>query len=202
MLTACRSSPREGSRTSSTTGSPSTATTVTTVGPEPATEIVEVHPVDAAGQLAAGYRLTDVLEHGTCGPGSEAVDDGYRCSAGNYGYDPCWRHTDTSVYCVADPWTREANELRVDAPLDPLTPEHNDAYPWGVEIGTLHCSIFQGAHDVVDGSAVDYYCDGDLALLRPFDRSTPTWHARKAQTTNPGYELESGVVAITRAIFG
>src|SRR5437867_2812900 len=57
------------------------------------------------------------LGRGRCGPGSEVIGNfGYRCGAGRWLADPCWRDGPAPtelVVCPTSPWSRSADTIRV-----------------------------------------------------------------------------------------
>jgi len=171
---------------------------------------------------AKGTLRLEPLGRGRCGPGSEVIGNfGYRCGAGRWLADPCWRDgpapTDL-VVCPTSPWSSRAATIRVRnlmfaagvtfaAPID----FRRDA-PWAVELADgSRCRLLQGAHDSIKTKhgriTVDYYCDGNrLFLLRNLTRGqvwrigAATWSASRFRLRGSGYQLR-GTVAIRRAIF-
>lgn len=154
------------------------------------------------------------LGRGGCGPGSEAIGDfGYRCGAKHWVVDPCWRDGPAPtelVVCPTSPWLRRAATIRVPklmfvagvtfaAPVD-----FRRDPPWAVELADgNHCLLAQGAHDSIKTKhgelVVDYYCEGNLYLLRNLKRGS-VWRIGAATQTGGQYRLR-GSVAIRRAIF-
>lgn len=163
-------------------GSRPTGTVSVPGGPGGHTQQVHVSPVTSAGAAVSGYRVTSRVSGAICEPGSEAIGHAYRCSAGNYLYDPCWaeKAAGPAVLCVASPWEHTAVELRVTAPLPAIPdPPAGPGEPWGVQLATgQRCNLAQGAHNVFRGQVIDYYCPSGLALLRGLNRAEPVWTAR------------------------
>jgi hypothetical protein len=151
------------------------------------TQKVYVSPVTSAGALVGGYRVTSRVSDASCVPGSEAIGEGYRCSAGNYLYDPCWavKAATHAVLCLADPWLRTVTELRLNSALPALQREDGGSIePWGVQLANGNrCLLVQGAHNAFDGTVLDYYCTSGLALLRGLNRTGTTWTARSVVDT-------------------
>lgn len=137
----------------------------------------------SAGAPVEGYRVTSPASDASCEPGSEAIGEGYRCSAGNYLYDPCWaeKAATLTVLCLAEPWLRTVTELRLNSALLAIPREDGgSAEPWGLQLADgSRCLLAQGAHNAFDGTVLDYYCtSGGLALLRGLNRTRATWTAR------------------------
>ena len=150
------------------------------------TQRVFVSPVTSAGAAARGYRITAHAARAVCESGSEAVGQAYRCSAGNYLYDPCWaeKAAAPTVLCLASPWLHSVTALRLNTPLAalPHVPVEADE-PWGLRLaGGQQCDLAQGAHNVFRGQVIDYYCSAGLALLRGLNRKSATWTARSLLT--------------------
>jgi hypothetical protein len=156
---------------------------VSIAGPAAAhTQRVYVSPVTSAGAPVEGYRVTSRASDGSCEPGSEAIGEGYRCSAGNYLYDPCWaeKAATPTVLCLAEPWLRTVAEIRLNSAVPALAREDGGSVePWGLRLADGNrCLLAQGAHTAFDGTVLDYYCGSGLALLRGLNRTRTTWTAR------------------------
>jgi len=152
------------------------------------TQTAYVRPVTSAGAPIEGYRVTSSAPDASCEPGSEAIGEGYRFSAGNYLYDPCWaeKAATPTVLCLADPWLRTVAELRLNSAL-PAIPREDGASvePWGLQLADGNrCLLAQGAHNPFDGTVLDYYCTSGLALLRGLNRTRATWTARSVVDTH------------------
>jgi len=151
------------------------------------TRQVYVSPVTSAGGPAAGYRVTFRASDASCEAGSEAIGEGYRCSAGDYLYDPCWpvMAAKPTVLCLAEPWLHTVAELRLSSALPALPREHGGSIvPWGVQLANgSRCELAQGAHTAFDGTVLDYGCTSGLALLRGLNRTRATWTARSVVDT-------------------
>lgn len=167
----------------------STPSTVSISGAAAAhTQTVHVSPVTRAGAAVEGYRVTSRASDASCEPGSEAIGEGYRCSAGNYLYDPCWaeKTATPTVLCLAEPWLRTVAQLQLNAAL-PAIPHANggSVEPWGLQLADGNrCLLAQGAHNAFDGTVLDYYCTSRLALLRGLNRTRTTWTARSVVDTH------------------
>jgi hypothetical protein len=152
------------------------------------TQKVYVSPVTSAGGPVGGYRVTSRASDASCEADSEAIGEGYRCSAGNYLYDPCWavKAAKPTVLCVADPWLHTVAELRLNSALPTIPREDGGSIePWGVQLANGNrCGLVQGAHDPYDGTVLDYYCTSGLALLRGLNRRRATWTARSVVDTH------------------
>jgi hypothetical protein len=145
---------------------------------------VYVSPVTSAGSPAGGYQVTSRASDASCEAGSEAIGEGYRCSAGNYIYDPCWaeKAAKPTVLCLAEPWLHTVAELRLNSALPSIPREHGGRIePWGVQLADGNrCGLVQGAHNPFDGTVLDYYGTTGLALLRGLNYRRTTWAARSA----------------------
>ena len=146
------------------------------------TQTAYVSPVTSAGGPVEGYRVTSRASDASCEPGSEAIGEGYRCSAGDYLYDPCWpeKAATPTVLCLADPWLRTVAELRLSSAPPALQRESGGSVePWGLQLADGNrCLLAQGAHNPFDGTVLDYYCTSGVALLRGLNRTRATWTAR------------------------
>jgi hypothetical protein len=84
-----------------------------------ATVVVHVRPVDTAGHLRHGYRVSHRFGKASCQFGSEATGTAYRCFAANYVIDPCWvtanRHY---VDCLTEGWSHRVWRLHVTKGYD------------------------------------------------------------------------------------
>ena len=163
-------------------GSSAPAAVSSTGGGVAHTQKVYISPVTSAGGPVAGYRVTSRASDAGCESGSEAIGEGYRCSAGNYLYDPCWpvKAAKPTVLCLNDPWLHTVEELRLNSALPAIPREDGGSIePWGVQLANGNrCELAQGAHNVFDGTVLDYYCTSGLALLRGLNHTGATWTAR------------------------
>ncbi len=152
-----------------------------------------VSPVTATG-LAPGYRVTHVVA-GECLdglPGSESIAGAvYRCFAGNFIEDPCWRDPRAAdrkdVVCLLEPWQHSLTEIRLSAPLAParesLALSRSD--PWGIELADgRRCLLLQGAHDTLGppatGRVLSWSCNQKTAVLEGLHQSEQPWTADTA----------------------
>jgi hypothetical protein len=145
-----------------------------------ATRQIHVSPVKADGSPAAGFRITTTVRHAFCEPGSEAIGQAYRCSAGNVLSDPCWaeKATTPTVLCLAFPWLTTVIRLSLSAPLAAIPNEGGLNEPWGVQLADgQRCELLQGAHSEFNGRVIDYYCNSRLSLLRGLTRTRAVWLA-------------------------
>ena len=117
------------------------------------TRQVYVAPVTSAGRPVAAYSVTSRASDAYCEAGSEAIGEGYRCSAGNYLYDPCCpvKAAKPTVLCLAQPWLHTVAELRLGSALPTIPREHGASIePWGVQLANGNrCELAQGAHTVL-----------------------------------------------------
>jgi hypothetical protein len=158
-----------------------------------ATRQIHVSPVKADGSPAAGFRTTSTVGRALCEPGSEAIGQAYRCSAGNFLYDPCWaeRAARPTVLCLAFPWLSTVIRLSLSAPLAAMPNEGGLNEPWGVQLaGGQRCALLQGAHSEFDSRVIDYYCNSQLSLLRGLTKTSAVWLA--ASVIEKGGKQASG----------
>ncbi len=145
-----------------------------------ATRQIHVSPVGADGSPVRGYRTVATVAGANCESGSEAIGRAYRCFAGSSLYDPCWavRVGTPTVLCLGYPWSVAVVRLAVGAPLSAISAEPGVGEPWGVELANgQRCLLLQGAHSLLAGRVIDYYCNAQLSLLRGLTRTAPVWRA-------------------------
>jgi hypothetical protein len=162
----------------------------------PSTVRVDVAPVNSEGRPRSGEQIRDG-GWTQCEPGSDAVEQAYRCFAGHGVYDPCWLDnavlTQASVLCQLKPWDMHVIQFEVQAgglsPFSGRTTPVNLSYPWGVRLvdGEL-CMAVQGTHGVDHGKVVDYACGSKYnhVLLRPLNRSSQVWNYQSAYYSPSG----------------
>ena len=158
----------------------------------------DMAPVNADGQPAAGYTITDGGTAQSCEAGSDVAPQAYRCFAGNDVYDPCWLDnadaTQDSVLCQPDPGEASAVRFTVASGGLPAflgAPQPvNPTFPWGVRLADGEdCAAVQGTHDIDNGKIVDYACGSDYehVLLRPVHRAASLWTFQSAYSHGTGY---------------
>jgi hypothetical protein len=188
-----------------------------TVTPEPAnaapnasaTAIVRVSPVDAAGKLLHGYRVTHRLGKASCQFGSEATGTAYRCFAGNYVIDPCWVTANKAyVDCLVEGWSHAVWRLHVTKGYDNDGYSHHGhrgAYPWGVQtVGGARCGWLEGASGAVGKYRIDYGCSKNekKVLIGAVDRTPSLWTIRRAHATSGYHYKRDGHVKLQEAWYG
>jgi pimeloyl-ACP methyl ester carboxylesterase len=161
------------------------------------TAVIDTAPVTTAGQPKPTERITD---RGTaqCEPGSDIAGLAYRCFSQDGIYDPCWLDNadpnQATVLCPNRPWSTRVTRLSIPAGglgsfLGPA-PSIDRNFPWGVQLSDgERCIAVQGTHDSFDGKVVDYGCEPNSGhvLLRPLNRSTPSWTYQSAYTHGTSY---------------
>ena len=174
------------------------------------TYVIAVEPIDANHQPLAGLKIEE-RGTGICFTASDFAGNVYRCSAGHFVYDPCWKDqadpSTPAVICQGAPWDDHLYHLTLQQPrlpsfLSPPVVVGGDN-AWGLELTTgERCLIVVGAHSYVgnpDGGipeshVVDYYCQSKKGkpearvLLRGIDRSNPRWRIT-TYGTKPGHKL-------------
>jgi hypothetical protein len=170
------------------------------------TDVVHWTPFDGDGKLESSLDVQE-LGNGECLGRSLTIGaPGYRCKAGRWVLDPCWRNGD-GVACVGFPWDDTVSTIRVpgswlDAhPTDAGTP----ARPWAIELADgRRCRLLQSSHVTVKLRGrplhVDYDCDDGLVLLRNLSRGR-VWTVATAKWDHGRYAVDPGAI-VRRAYFG
>jgi hypothetical protein len=167
------------------------------------TEVVHWSPFDGDGKLESRFD-TEGLGNGECLSGSLTIGSpGYRCKAGRWVLDPCWRSGE-GVVCAGFPWDTELSTIRVPPSKFPAA-KVKTTRPWAIELANGHrCRVLQSSHVTVqlEGKPlhVDYDCDGGLVLLRDLTRGK-VWTVATAKWNHGRYAVSPGVV-VRRAYFG
>ena len=177
-----------------------------TVAATSPTQVLNVRPVDASGNLAAGYFVQQVVS-GACSPGSDLGISAYRCSGttNHSVYDPCWAEGSPakSVLCLDSPWSMSPTRLTLSGPLAALPPPGPAVPPWGLQLANgLKCTAIQGAHGQFNGRVIDYYCGGTYTgpvVLRGIDVSRPGWVVQTATPNGAGGYTMGPKVSVSTA---
>lgn len=175
-------------------GTPAPATRPTgggTPAPGPATVVVTLVAVDAAGQPRDGFTLSspDPVSTLSCVdavPSRSATTAGiYHCGPSAASADVCWPTPDkAALLCGSDPWERTLRKYTVDPPLSPIGRTESPE-PWALELADgRQCRIRVGGAwgGRSDGLVGAYSCSGGHdVVLQPsnadtaVDTSSPTW---------------------------
>ncbi|WP_336083046.1 hypothetical protein [Nocardia sp. SSK8] len=164
---------------------------ITAPAPGPATVVVTVVAVDAAGQPRDGFALSGPDPVGSLScvdavPSRSATTAGiYHCGPSAASADVCWPTPDkAALLCASDPWERTLREYTVDPPLSPIGRTESPE-PWALELADgRHCRIRVGGAwgGRADGLVGAYSCTGGHdVVLQPsdagtaIDTSTDTW---------------------------
>lgn len=171
--------------------------------PEAATDVITVAAVDANGEPANGYWVTDRLTtsvslSGCFGPSPAAVGNNiYSCDPSEAGANICWP-APASLLCVRDPWSRALRRFvspgtlpAVDPPATPM--------PFALVLDDgARCVLRAGDEwgGRADGLVPAYGCgmtswayavlaspDQDLAAA--IDRSQPVWRVQTGDVGPP-----------------
>jgi hypothetical protein len=152
------------------------------------TEIVYWSPLDATGTVKKILRM-EFVRGGRCDIGYTYVGEiAYRCDAGEYLYNACWREGPNPtefVICTGTPWQKMVTRLRSKHLLlyPGVTYEPAATYPWAIELTDGNrCVVLQGAHSSVPDRGrsytIDYLCrPGPLVLMREGIRRGRVWQA-------------------------
>jgi hypothetical protein len=169
------------------------------------TEVVHWSPFDGDGKLESRFE-TQRLGNGECVGRSLTIGSpGYRCKAGRWVLDPCWR-SDDGVACAGFPWDTVLSRIRVPKGKFPAHARQVDqTQPWAVELADGHrCRILQSSHATVELRGrplhVEYDCDGGLVLLRNLTRGE-VWKVATAKWNHGRYAVDPSA-DVRRAYFG
>jgi hypothetical protein len=169
------------------------------------TEVVHWSPFDGDGKLESSFE-TQPLGNGECiGRSLTIGSPGYRCKAGRWVLDPCWRNGD-GVVCAGFPWDTVLSTIRVPKATFPADAGLVDqAQPWAIELADGHrCRILQSSHVTVELRGrpldVEYDCDGGLVLLRNLKRGA-VWKVATARWNHGRYAVDPSA-DVRRAYFG
>ncbi|MFF2087221.1 hypothetical protein ACFVVM_25900 [Nocardia sp. NPDC058176] len=159
--------------------------------PAPATTVVSLIAVDAAGQPSDGFTLTSPDPVGTLNcdgsyPSRSANTAGiYHCGASADAADVCWASPDNlRLLCATDPWQRTLRVYSADPPLTGIGRTESPE-PWALELADgRQCRIRVGGAwgGRADGMVGAYSCTGggDVVLQAAnartaIDTSSSTW---------------------------
>jgi hypothetical protein len=169
------------------------------------TDVVQWSPFDGDGKLQSSFE-TQELGNGECVGRSLTIGSpGYRCKAGRWVLDPCWRSGE-GVVCAGFPWDTTLSTIRVpEAKFPAHARDVDQAQPWAVELADGHrCRILQSSHATVELRGrplpVEYDCDGGLVLLRNLTRGR-VWRVATARWNHGRYAVDPGA-GVRRAYFG
>jgi hypothetical protein len=165
------------------------------------THVVRVSPVNASGQLRAGYRVTD-RARASCQPGSEAVPSLYRCFGDDSLIrDPCWQTGAHSAICLTAPWRHTVSRLAVHGGFGtPLA--GGSSLPWGLRLRDgERCVLLQGATELVQGKRVNYGCSRTSFLLGRPDRRDAAWRIQRVRLRG-GHFMAGSRATIATAYYG
>lgn len=165
------------------------------------TQIIETAGVGGDYLPLPGLTVHERGSAESCGAGSDAVGNAYRCFGGHGVYDPCWKDASDpivpAVICRFQPWSKSVIRLTLDQgglPAFFAAGEPIATYPpWGVELsGGSRCVAAQGAHDSFSGHVVNYYCTPKLSkhttrvLVGQHRNHNGIWRFRSAKMTRHG----------------
>jgi hypothetical protein len=169
------------------------------------TDVVHWTPFDGDGKLEASLDVQK-LGNGECLGRSLTIGaPGYRCKAGRWVLDPCWRNGD-GVACVGFPWDDTVSTIRVPRSKFPARARPAEqTRPWAIELADGHrCRILQSSHVTVKLRGrplhVDYDCEDGLVLLRNLSRGR-VWRVATARWDHGRYAVDPGAI-VRRAYFG
>jgi hypothetical protein len=168
------------------------------------TDVVRWSPFDGHGKLDSSFE-TQALGKGECVGRSLTIGSpGYRCKAGRWVLDPCWRSGD-GVVCAGFPWDTVLSTIRVPSAKLPHPRKVEQTQPWAIELADGHrCRVLQSSHVTVNVRgrplASAYDCDGGLVLLRNLTRGR-VWKVATAKWNHRRYAVNPGA-AVRRAYFG
>lgn len=199
---------------------PTAAPATSTGAPSgPATTLVSVVAVDAAGQPADGFTVTSPDPFGAldcryaqAGRSGNTAGIYSGCGASADSADVCWAPPgNTTLLCANDPWQRTLRRYTVTPQLTPVGRTESPE-PWALELADgRHCRIRVGGAwgGRSDGLVGAYSCDGGHdVVLQPaeartaIDTSSSTWTVRVGPlgSGNPDFPPPP-VVAVRTAYF-
>jgi len=160
-----------------------------------ATSVRTVSPVDSAGALKAGYKVTRSVGHGTCQTGSFMTGVADRCSTpATHGsvLDPCWPTSTAETFvCQPKPWRHKVVKLHVPQPVADGQRPHHNALPWGMRVGArVRCLLDPGSVRRLSGNPLLFHCTHHRDVFGPLRRGTDHWTAHVYRTgarTRSGY---------------
>jgi hypothetical protein len=145
------------------------------------TKIVVYSPFAITGGLAAGVKATR-SGSGSCWEGSveDQRSDAWRCTVGNYLYDPCYSGPPKLVACPRDALGHRVLVIHLTAPLPrgKADPPLNTARALPVRVRLTNgrlCGFSGGATATIGGMRLNYACPHGAWLVGGPDRSTPIW---------------------------
>lgn len=146
-----------------------------------------VSPVDASGQLKAGYEVVRHLGHATCQTGSYMTGVADRCATAASGavvLDPCWPMAAPNTFvCQAKPWDRKVIQLHVRQPVSRGAGARHQALPWGMRIAArVRCLLDPGSVRRLYGHALLYHCSRHRDVFGPLRDSGEHWTAHLYRT--------------------
>ena len=169
------------------------------------TDVVHWSPFAGDGKLESSFE-TQTLGNGECVGRSLTIGSpGYRCKAGRWVLDPCWK-SGNGVVCAGFPWDTVLSTIRVPKAKFPVhVKEVEQAQPWAIELADGHrCRILQSSHVTVNLRGrplhTDYDCDGGLVLLRNLTRGE-VWKIATAKWDHGRYAVDPSA-DVRRAYFG
>ena len=156
----------------------------------PATSVIQVSPVDAAGSLKPSYPVVHRYSGARCQRGSDMTGTAYRCftpQAPDGVYDPCWlTQSDAHVVCMGKPWKHRVVQLGVTGGYDDTDAFDPQTAPWGVRlVSGRHCLFVPDSTHSIRGRPVRYHCTRHVDLAGRFDRSRQQWRVRAYRDTTP-----------------
>jgi hypothetical protein len=170
------------------------------------TEVVHWSPLDTSGQVRSSLDVQQLGKGECIGRSLTIGDAGYRCKAGRWVLDPCWRSSDLAV-CAGFPWDERVSTIRVPPSTFAVgaTDADTQIQPWAIELADgPRCRVLQSSHTTVtlEGRPlpVAYDCDDGLVLLRNLSRGR-VWMVATAKWDHGSYAVDPGVV-VRRAFFG
>ncbi len=120
---------------------------------------------------------------GECGQQSHLIkrEDAWRCVAEGKVYDPCFVQPFGSyveAVCLESPWSNQAVQITVGAPLDNKQHETLDmsrTFPWALELSHGEkCQAIESSEQY-DGLPVHYHCEGNTELIGHVQRCNSMW---------------------------
>jgi serine/threonine protein kinase len=153
--------------TTTTTATTSSTSTSSTSTPTPQPTAKQIYsPANANGGLAVSNPTTT---HGSCFTSSNVIQraDAFRCTSGNFLYDPCFSINDTQLLCPSDgPWANSGVLINVSALVSfGGKDQGTSGQPWAIQMADgTRCLAVSGATNEVAGQRLGYFCKHGVGL--------------------------------------
>lgn len=164
------------------------------------TRVVVYSPFTPDGMLAQGIH-TARSASGSCWEGSvvNARPDAWRCTVGNYIYDPCYSGARGWVACPVTAFGSRVLRITLTKPLPrnrnpPLNTDKAD--PLLIVLrGNVRCGFAGGATSTVAGMRLNYACSNGAWLVGDPDRRQATWRILSLPSLKASHATSVAIVS-------